>query len=87
MKIFVLFGQRKGRYDGDYWPIPLAVAGEHAHNENPAFLEGMKRERENESGGELLSFAIIPIELPIVEITRRLNPKYETVKGIVVEAD
>jgi hypothetical protein len=47
MKIYVIFGQRKGTYVGQYAPEALDVVDEYAMEENPKWLLTQLEEHKN----------------------------------------
>ena len=61
MKLYIVFAQRKCRYEGEYAPEALHIADEYSHDENPAWIE--KKLAEAEADDEFVSAAIIRIEL------------------------
>lgn len=44
MKLYILFGQRKCTYDGQYAPEALAIADEWTMDENPDYIENEKNQ-------------------------------------------
>lgn len=49
MILYILFGQRKERYEGEYAPEALEVCDEYTMDENPAWLGEKKAEYEKDS--------------------------------------
>lgn len=73
MKLHVIFGQRKCRYDGEYAPEALDVADEYTMDENPAWLEGrLKEHRKNDS---FQSVDVLIVRVPRKAIDDALQPK------------
>lgn len=81
MKIYVLFGQRKCRYDGEYAPEALDVISEFGMDENTEYLETKKKEYI--LSDEFTSVSIIPIEVSSKDIDRWLGINQPSIKGIV----
>lgn len=71
MKIYVIFAQRKCRYDGEYAPEALDVMSEFGMDENPEYLANKADEyiRSN----EFVSVTIIPINVLDSDIDLRLG--------------
>jgi hypothetical protein len=82
MKLFVLFGQRKGSYPGQYAPEALEVVDEYAHDENETWIQEQKDKMADT--GEFESLAVITLEVADAEITKRLRPEMDVVKATVV---
>lgn len=82
MKLYILFGQRKCRYDGQYAPEALAIADEWTMDENPDYIEDEKSKYE--SSKEFSSLVIIPIEVSSTDINKRLVPDNTFLRGKVV---
>lgn len=61
MKLFVVFAQRRQRYNGEYAPEALAVMTEYDEEDNPQYLQDeiQKAERTGEfSNVKLLTFNV-----------------------------
>ncbi len=82
IKLNILFGQRLCRYDGEYAPEALLVHDEFGTDENPEYL-AENREKLAKTG-EFSSLAIITVEVPFGEITRRLSPRSVPIAGTVL---
>lgn len=80
MKIYVVFGQRKCRYLGEYAPEALDVMDEFGMDENPEYLENKKREYI--LSNEFDAVSIIPIEVSRKEIEQRLGVNQSPIEGI-----
>lgn len=80
MKIYVIFAQRKCRYEGEYAPEALDVISEFVMDENSEYLENKKREYI--LSNEFDSVSIIPIEVSDKEIDQRLGINQPPIKGI-----
>jgi hypothetical protein len=83
MKLFVLFGQRKERYSGEYGPEALEVTDECASEDNPEWIE--EKKTEHESTNEFESLQIIHIEVPDAKIMKRLRPELDVIKATVID--
>jgi hypothetical protein len=59
--LFVLFAQRKCRYEGEYAPEALEVVDDLLYDENPSWLDDKLEEAKNNS--EFASAAVVHIEL------------------------
>lgn len=82
MKLYILFGQRKCTYDGQYAPEALAVADEWTMDENPDYID--EEYSKYESSKEFSSLAVVPIKVSSAEIDRRLKPDMTPVKGTII---
>lgn len=85
MKLYVLFAQRKQRYNGQHGIETLAVADEYGSDDNPEFIHDMKAE--NEATGDFESLAVVTLEVPEGEIRKRLTPEEKPIPAKVVESD
>ena len=81
MKIYVLFAQRKCRYNGEYAPEALEVIDEFGMDENPEFLRLKQKEYENTK--EFDSVVIIPIAVSNADIDSRLGLNQPPVIGLI----
>lgn len=72
MKLFVLYGQRKCQYPGQYAPEALACMDENAHSDNPDYLNDAKES--NAATGEFDALAIVSFTYDAAELDRRLHP-------------
>ena len=81
MKIYVIFAQRKCRYEGEYAPEALDIISEFGMDENPDYLENKRGEyiRSN----EFVSVAIIPISVSDKDIDQRLGINQPPIAGVV----
>lgn len=72
MNIYVLFGQRKEHYNGEYGLEALAVASESDEDSNPEYMqEQLTKYRESD---EFSSLAIITLKAKEGDIRRCLTP-------------
>lgn len=83
MNIFVLFGQRKCSYPGEYAVEALDCADENLHSENPSHLEGMLAKYEKSDEFERLK--IIKLAVSESEILKSLFPESSAVSAQVIE--
>ena len=61
MKLYIVFAQRKCRYEGEYAPEALHIADEYSHDENPDWLYTKLKEAEEDD--EFVSAALIEVDL------------------------
>lgn len=75
MKLFILFGQRKQRYEGEYAPEALTVWDEYAVDENPGGFEEDIEATKKKHGGdkEFSSFKVIAVNVNGDKIAALLN--------------
>lgn len=78
----ILFGQRKGSYEGEYAPEVLDAIDEYGNDENPDFLKN--KFADSEYSKEFSSLKIIDIQLDRTEIDKILNPENKTIQGKIV---
>lgn len=79
MKIHVIFGQRKCRFEGQFAPEALECADEWTMEDNPSYLAGKLAEHQKEDDWQ--SLTVIVIEIPVKAVLSRLFPKREAIKG------
>lgn len=72
MRLYVLFGQRKERFPGEYKPEALAVMDEWGQSDNPEYLE--LKETEARDSGEFESVAVVAMEVDGAAVEGRLRP-------------
>lgn len=77
--IYVLIGQRICSYPEQYMPKTLAVADYTTMEENPSFIQDMKKEHEDSK--EFSFLAIVEVQVPFGEIKKRLNPITTPIQG------
>lgn len=82
MKLFVLFGQRKQRYDGEFGPEALVCWDEFCVDENPGGFEEACACHIAARGGEFSSTRVIEIRVDGDKIAKLLN-KNPVVEGEV----
>lgn len=82
MKIFIIFGQRKERYAGEYAPEALDVIDEYGNDENAG--EWLVRKvAEHRATQEFESVEAITIEVSSKDIMSRLRPDTKPLLGKV----
>lgn len=81
MKLFVLFGQRKESYPGEYAPEALACMDECGMDDNPAYLEGEHQKYKDTN--EFESLAVIPFEVDGAKVMEILRPA--TIRPLAAE--
>jgi hypothetical protein len=73
MKLHILFGQRKQRYEGEYAPEVLTCWDEYAVEENPGgYEEDLAKQREK-YGPEMTAMKVFVVKINGDEVVRRLN--------------
>lgn len=82
MNIFVLFGQRKCSYEGEYAVEALDCADENLHSENPSHLEGMLAKYEKSQEFDRLK--ILTLAVSESEIHKALFPESSAITAQVV---
>lgn len=85
MKVFVLFGQRKCAYPGEYAPEALDCISEYGNDDNPDFL--IEQKEMYEKSGEFDSLAVVQIGLADGAIDKALFPERTLVEGTVEDSD
>lgn len=82
MKLFVLFGQRKCAYPGQYAMEALACIDENGESENPDYLEG--EHAKYEQSGEFDRLSIVPLTVREQDVRRVLYPEQQEIVAAVV---
>ena len=78
--VFVLMGQRKCRYEGQYDLEALAVMDEAGNSDNPDFLRDMLDE--NRNGGEFEALAIVRLTVDRNAVMSALFPSEAAIPAI-----
>lgn len=78
MKLHILFGQRKH----EDTPEALEIMDEYSRDQNPDFLKN-KELLWREPQHEMLSVALVTVEVPIKAIERALFPSVEVIPGTI----
>lgn len=84
MKLYILFGQRKQTYDGEYAPEALVCWTEYDADENPDGFASACQDATAMYGSEFSAFRVINVLVDGDKIDRLLNGT-PTVKGEVEE--
>lgn len=84
MNIFVLFGQRKCSYPGEYAVEALDCADENLHSENPSHLEGMLAKYEKSEEFDRLKILMLAVNE--ADIRKSLYPEARAIKAEVIVA-
>ena len=84
MDLYVLIGQRKERYEGEYGLEALAVATEADRDGNPEYLSDCLQE--NKSSDEFDALAIVTLKVSGDAVRAILYPNQEPVHAKVVGA-
>lgn len=82
MKVYVLFGQRKESYPGQYAPEVLASIDEFGNDENPDYM--IDEEKKAVATGEFESVVVIPLEVNQAQIMARLRPSQKPLQATIV---
>lgn len=85
MKLFVLFGQRKCDYPGQYALEALACMDENGHSDNPDYLRGELAIREGSCEFDRLS--IVELSVSEKDVRRVLYPENQAIDAAVVPAE
>lgn len=85
MKLFVLFGQRKCSYPGEYAMEALACMDENGQSDNPDYLDGEHAKYEKSCEFDRLS--IVELSVSEKEVQRVLYPEQQAIAASVVMAE
>lgn len=72
-KLYILFGHRKERYDGQHSPEALAIMDEYGFEDNPDYLNDVLKE--HIASGEFVSCIIVTTEISMDELLKLLHPE------------
>lgn len=84
MKLFVLYGQRKCSYAGEYAPEALACIDENGESDNPDYL--VEQKAKYEASEEFDSLAVIEMDFDGQVVEDALTPKPAKVQAKVKKA-
>lgn len=84
MDLYVLMGQRKERYEGEYGMEALAVASEADMDGNPEYMGDQMQEHRD--SGEFDALAIVTLKVSGDAVRAALYPNLEPIKAVVVGA-
>lgn len=73
MKLYVLFGQRPCRYEGEYAPEALAVADEWTEEDNPDYMR--EQLATEQAKGDFTHLRVIAFEVNGAKVAEALTPK------------
>ncbi|MFG9350103.1 hypothetical protein ACEP28_32270 [Pseudomonas aeruginosa] len=85
MKLFVLYGQRKCTFPGEYAMEALACIDENGHSENPDYLNGELAIHEGSCEFDRLS--IVELSVSEKDVRRVLYPESQAINAAVVQAE
>lgn len=85
MKLYVLFGQRKCSYPGEYALEALSCMDENGQSDNPDYLEG--EHAKYEQSGEFDRLSIVELSVSENDIRRVLYPEQQAISAAVVQAE
>jgi hypothetical protein len=85
MKLYVLFGQRKCDYPGQYALEALACMDENGHSDNPDYLHAEQAKYEQSSEFDRLS--IVELSVSEKDVRRVLYPEHQAIAASVVQAE
>ncbi len=84
MNVFVLFGQRKCTYPGEYGLEALACMDEYGHSENPDYLEDERSKYEENQEFDRLS--ILKLSVSEQDVRSALYPESAPISASVTSA-
>lgn len=82
MDFFILVGQRKQRYSGEYMPEALEVIDDIGNSDNPDFL--IDKRAEYEASKEFDALSVVRIRVPDDAIKFALYPDSRAIAGTVI---
>jgi hypothetical protein len=82
MKLFVLYGQRKERYPGEYAPEALTVIDEAGESDNPQYMQDEKSKAI--ATGEFESVVVVTLELNGGKIMEMLRPTTLSIRAEII---
>lgn len=82
MKVFVLFGQRPCRYEGEYAPEALAVADEWTEEDNPDYMR--EQLATHQASKEFAHLQVVEIWLDGAKLMEVLFPKVPTIPAKII---
>lgn len=72
MDLYILFGQRKVRYEGEYAPEALEVITEYGNDENPDFM--LEEQEKAIQSGEFTNVQVLRIYVNDRALDNAMNP-------------
>ncbi len=85
MNLYVLFGQRKCDYPGQYALEALACMDENSQSDNPDYLHA--EQEKYEQSGEFDRLSIVELSVSEKDVRRILYPEHQAVAAYVVQAE
>lgn len=85
MKLFVLFGQRKCTYPGEYAMEALACMDENSQSDNPDYLDG--EHAKYKQSGEFDRLSIVNLSVSEKDVRLVLYPEQQAIQASVVLAE
>lgn len=83
MKIYVLFGQREERYEGQYAPEAMEIMDEFGYDENPQYLHRKLEMKKKQS--DIVNAKIFEIDLGKGSLDRIRSSLYEDIEKMTGE--
>ncbi len=84
MKLYVLFGQRPCRYDGEYAPEALAVCDEWTEEDNPDYMR--EQLATEQAKGDFVQLRVIAFNVNGAQVAEALKPKTPELKAEIVSS-
>lgn len=81
MKVYVIFGQRKESYPGQFGLEALVCMSEHENEENSSYLPDTLQEKRDSD--EFSSVAIVTLEVNATSIRKILQPELTAISAAV----
>lgn len=82
MKVYILFGQRPCRYEGEYAPEALAVADEWTEEDNPGYMR--EQLATEQAKGDFAHLQIVQIALDGAKLMEVLTPKTPSIPAKII---
>ncbi len=84
MKLFVLFGQRKCNYPGEFALEALTCIDENSHTDNLDYLDDELRKYE--LSGEFDSLKVVELAVSEKDVRALLYPEHKAIQAEVIQA-
>ena len=84
MLLYVIFGQRRCRYEGEYAPEALEIVDEYTMEENPEWIETKKKEHAEDKSFSNVEIVTIDLGKGSLDKISKILNQYPTVEGSVV---
>ena len=85
MELYVIFAQRKERYEGEHGLEALAVASEYDYDQNPEYINDTLAQ--NKAEADFVSVALVKLFVPEGDVRAVLSPENKLVHAKVVASD